>query len=160
MKSTPADIKCYNCLGTGHHQSECKNETVCYKCKKEGHLAADCKTSSSKKLQMFSFGISGQGFYAINILVDRVKEYFATRILSILKGDATKAKVDKELKNLVNADWDFKVKQMDRSEFLVIFPDKSSLDTFTKLSEFQMSLFGLKGRLERANRDHAASSVL
>jgi hypothetical protein len=43
---------------------------------------------------------------------------------------------------------------------LVIFPDKGSLETFTKLSEFQMSLYGLKGTIEKTARDYTTSSML
>jgi len=45
-------------------------------------------------------------------------------------------------------------------EYLVVFPDKNSLETFAKLKCFEMPLFGLKGTLERSNADPEASSVL
>lgn len=61
---------------------------------------------------------------------------------------------------MVKEDWDFKVKKIDKAEFLVVFPDQSSLNIFTKLSEFQMSLVGLKGKFEKASRDQETSSVL
>jgi hypothetical protein len=53
------DIKCFRCLGLGHHQSECTREPVCYKCKLKGHMVVDCKTFGAKKLQMYGFGIPG-----------------------------------------------------------------------------------------------------
>lgn len=40
-----------------------------------------------------------------------------------------------------------------------MFPKKGSLDTFTKLAEFQMSLYGLKV-LERTIRDSETSSLV
>jgi hypothetical protein len=43
---------------------------------------------------------------------------------------------------------------------MVVFPDKASLDTFSKLKEFEMSLFGLKGRLKKSGIDPKTSSVL
>jgi hypothetical protein len=49
---------------------------------------------------------------------------------------------------------------MFQQEFLVVFPDKNSLETFVKLKCFEMSLFGLKGSLERANVDPETSSML
>ena len=42
----------------------------------------------------------------------------------------------------------------------MIFPDKQSLDTFTKLSSFELTLFGLKATLEKIETDPQASSVL
>lgn len=64
------------------------------------------------------------------------------------------------MKHLVREKWDFKVKQIHLQEYLVVFPDKSSLETFTRLSEFQMSLFGLKGKLEKTARELDTSSLL
>jgi uncharacterized membrane protein YgcG len=49
---------------------------------------------------------------------------------------------------------------MTHQEYTVVFPDKASLDTFTKLKEFEMSLFGLKGRLKKLGIDLETSSVL
>ena len=42
------EIKCFRCLGTGHHQSDCTNEPVCYKCKQKGHMAVDCVMTKGK----------------------------------------------------------------------------------------------------------------
>jgi len=154
------DIKCFRCLGTGHFQVDCTNEPVCYKCKEKGHMAVDCKSSEPKKIKMFGFGIPGQGFYSLNFPETKIKTHQSTGLLTILKGDATEEKVDRELKNLVREKWDFRVRQIHLNEYLVVFPDKNSMDTFIKLSEFQMSLFGLKGRLERTARDPETSSLL
>lgn len=70
---------------------------------------------------MFGFGIPGHGFYSINIPVTKVKEYYDSGVLTIIEGEATEEKIDKELKNLVREDWDFKVKKMDKTKFLVVF---------------------------------------
>lgn len=109
---------------------------------------------------MLGFGIPGQGFYALNFPEAKIKTHQSTGLLTILEGEAFEEKVDKELRHLVKEKWDFKVKQIHLQEYLVVFPDKSSLETFTKLSEFQMSLFGLKGRIERTERDLETSSML
>jgi hypothetical protein len=81
-------------------------------------------------------------------------------LITILQGEASEEKIDKELKHLVRETWDFRVKQIHLQEYQVIFPDKNSLDTFTKLSEFQMSLFDLKGKIEKTVRDSDTSSLL
>lgn len=43
---------------------------------------------------------------------------------------------------------------------MVVFPDKSTFGIFSKLSEFEMPLYGLKGKLQVANVDPETSSVL
>lgn len=156
---TSSDIKCFRCLDTSHHQYECVKEPVCYKCKSKGHMAIDCK-DNSKKLKMFGFGIPGQGFYSFNLPESRGKVNQITGILTVIEGEASEEKVDKELKNLVRENWDFKVRKMDEKEFIVVFPDKTSLDTFTKLSSFGMPLYGLTGQLEKSGINHETSFVL
>jgi hypothetical protein len=121
-------------------------------------MAVDCRFS--KKLKICGFGIPGQGFYSIDIPEAIVKVNQATGFLTILEGEANEDKIDKELKNLVRGDWDFRVRKSDKQEYMVIFPDKSTLGMFSKLSEFEMPLFGLKGTIEVANVDPEASSVL
>jgi hypothetical protein len=76
-------------------------------------MAVDCKSINLKRLQMFGFGILGQGFYSFNIPKAKAKEAAATGLLTILEGEASEERVDKELKHLVKADWDFKVRKMD-----------------------------------------------
>ena len=62
---TTKSLKCFRCTEVGHHQLDCTNDPVCYKCKQPGHMAGECGSLPSKKLKMFGFAISGQGFYAI-----------------------------------------------------------------------------------------------
>ena len=152
------EVKCFRCLGTGHHQSECENEPVCYKCKQKGHMAVDCRIN--KKLRICGFGIPGQGFYSIDIPETKVKINQATGFITVLEGNASEDKIDQELKNLVRGDWDFRVKQTEKQEYMVVFPDKNTLWIFHKLSEFEMPLFGLKGVIEVANVDPESSSIL
>lgn len=122
-------------------------------------MAIDCK-ENSKKLRMFGFGIPRQGFYSINLPKSRGKINQVTGILTVTNGVASEEKIDKELKNLVRDNWDFKVRKMGEKEFLVNFPDKASLDTFTKLSNFGMPLYGLTGKLEKSGINPETSSVL
>lgn len=125
------------------------NDPVCYKCKETGHLAVDCK-KFSKQLKMYGFGIPGQGFYALNFPEEKLKASKATRVINIVQGDASEDKLNRELRNLVREDWDFKVRQLDSQAYLVIFPDAQSLNTFDKLSGFDLPLFNLKVKLEKS----------
>lgn len=152
------ELKCFRCLEEGHHQSECTKEPVCYKCRQKGHMAVDCKVT--KKLKIYGFGIPGQGFYAIDIPEVKLKVSQATGFLTVTQGEATEDRIDKELKNLVRGDWDFRVKKIDLQEYMVVFPDKNTLGMFSKLAEFAMPPFGLKGSILVANVDPEASSTL
>jgi hypothetical protein len=78
----------------------------------------------------------------------------------MIEGEATEAKLDRDLKNLVNESWDFRVKKIHPQEFIGVFPNKGSLDTFTKLLEFKMSIYGLKGKIEETNKDLETSFIL
>lgn len=78
----------------------------------------------------------------------------------MIQGEANEEKLDKELKHLVKDKRDYKVRRISQQEYIVVFPDASSLDTFSKLSGFEMSIFGLKGKLEKSAIDPQASSVL
>lgn len=53
----------------------------------------------------------------MNFPEDKIKTHQATGLLTILKGDATEERVDRELKNLVKENWDFKVKQTHLQEY-------------------------------------------
>lgn len=151
------DVKCFKCLGTGHYQADCTAEPVCFKCKEKGHLAADCY---AKRLKMFGFGIPGQGFYAFNFPEVSTKVIHITGLVTILEGELSEDKLDRELKNLVMEKWDFKIRKIDLQEFLVVFPDKGSLETFFKLSELHLPLYGVKVKIEKTERDPETSSFL
>lgn len=118
----------------------------------------DCRFS--KKLKICGFGIPGQGFYSMDIPEAKVKMNQATGIITVLVREANEDKIDKELKNLVRGDWDFRVKKSHQQEYMVVFPNKNTLNMFAKLSEFEMPLYGLKGTIEVANVDPKASSIL
>lgn len=156
--ASSSNVRCYRCLDVGHHKADCEKEPVCYKCKQKGHTVVDCKMF--KKLKMFGFGIPSQRFYAMDFPESNVKASQDTGLVSILDGGANEEKLDKELKNLVMDKWDFKVRKIDNSEFLVVFPDKGSLETSAKFSSFEMPLYNLRQKITKTERDPRTSSYL
>ncbi|CAL4933356.1 unnamed protein product [Urochloa decumbens] len=142
--------------GKGYNQA--KSE-VCYKCKKVGHMAAECEGVHQKKLKMYGFGVAGQGFYSIEIPENKATESFNATLL-ILEGNASESKLDNELKNLVNATWDFHVRQATNGEFRAAFPDQGSIDTLSKLSEIKLALYGIKVKIISSKIDPSATTVL
>jgi hypothetical protein len=157
----PRKIKCFRCQEYGHHQKDCENSSICYKCKEEGHMAAECNDFHSKggDLKKFGFAIPEQGFYNIKIPGEGASAK-ASSIIQVLQGEANEKKIAEELKNLINNKWDWQVKQVEDKEFTVIFPDKGTLDTFSKISEILMSVHGIKVKIFKASFDPDAVEML
>jgi hypothetical protein len=126
-------IKCFRCQELGHHQKDCANVPICYKCKEEGHMAAECRDFQNQR---------------------------SSCIIQVLQGEASEKKIEEELKNLINSQWDWKVGQVDDKEYVVVFPDKGSLDTFSKISEILMSIHEIKVKIFKANIDPDAKEML
>jgi hypothetical protein len=78
---------------------------VCYKCKEIGHLAAEC--GENHKVKLFGFGIPNHGFYSMEIPEQQVKQCQAVGLVLIQEGEANEAKLNEELKLVVNDKWDF-----------------------------------------------------
>jgi hypothetical protein len=49
---------------------------------------------------------------------------------------------------------------MDKNEYVAMFPDKNSLETFAKISEILMSIHDIKVKILKTNLDPDASEVL
>jgi hypothetical protein len=138
-------IKCFLCQESRHHQKDCENKPICYKCKEEGHMVAECAEFHAKsgELKMYGFAIPDQGFYCIKI-PEEEGHFWASCIIQVLSGEGSEKKLEEELKNLINRPWDWQVKQMDVKEYIAVFPDKNSLEAFSKISEILMSVHGIK----------------
>ena len=81
-------------------------------------------------------------------------------LISVIEGQATEEKLERELKNLINPDWDYHVKELDRNEFSAASPDQLSLNTFSKLTDVGLAIYGIKVKISKTNIDRAASSIL
>jgi hypothetical protein len=121
-------------------------------------MATECVDfyAKAEELKMFGFAIPDHGFY--NIMIPRVGEVVkASCIIHVIQREATKKKLEEELKNLINNQWDWNVRQVDTKEYTTIFPDKNSLETFSKISEILMSLHGIKVWIMKNEMDPNAS---
>ena len=145
----PELARCFRCTEMGHHQLDCTNDPICYKCKQPRHMAVECSTLLSRKLKMYGFGVPGLGFYSIDIPdAEKVNKFGG--LITVLDGEASEDKLDKELKNLVNPKWDFQIKELSSQEFGVSFPDQNSLDTFSKFTGVELALYGLKVKISKS----------
>jgi hypothetical protein len=157
----PRKMKCFRCREYGHHQRDCVNLPIRYKCKEEGHMVVECTEVHVKagELKIYGFAILEQGFYIIQIHgTDEARK--TSCIIQVLQGDASMKNIEDELKNLIDSKWQWQVKQVDTNEFTVVFPNKSSLGTFSKTSKMVMSLHGIKVKFLKSNNDPEAIEVL
>ncbi|KAK3136973.1 hypothetical protein QOZ80_5BG0445870 [Eleusine coracana subsp. coracana] len=137
------------------------NEPVCYKCKEKGHMVAECqKGKTSRKLKMFGFGIPNMGFYSMDIPEAKAKSHKAVVIISIMEGETNCKKLEEELNNLIDTKWDWQVKELGNLDFSAIFPKQQDMETFAKVPELVLPLYGLKVKIRKSDLDPEASAVL
>lgn len=152
-----SNVKCFRCQEVGHHQKNCTNDPICYKCKKAGHMAAEC---GQGKLKMMGFAIPEQGFYCINIPTAKAQSTKAVAIIKLEEGQASEKDVEEELRNLIDKKWDWQVRMINEGEFVACFPDKTTLDTFSRLSGLVLGIHNLKVKIVKSDIDPEATSYL
>ena len=122
-------------------------------------MVVDCG-NNKKKIQLFSFGIPGQGFYAMELPEEQMKKEQTIGLVSVYEGLANEERLNEELKDVVNDKWDFQPRKMDSNEFLVVFPDKGSLETFSKIESLELSKYKLKVKITKSSHGPKITSVL
>jgi transposase len=84
----------------------------------------------------------------------------AACIIQVISKEASERKLEEELNNLINKNWDCQVKQMEAKEYMGVFPDKSSLETSSRISEILMSVHGIKVEFMKTVLDLEAVEIL
>lgn len=117
---------CFRCLQSGHHHARCTNPLVCYKCKKSGHMTTNClEDKKCQGMKLFGFGILGQGFYSLQILGLMLSEQqVATWVTTIKERVASVERIEVEMKHLIQANWNRKVRKISENEYIVVFSSK------------------------------------
>lgn len=121
-------------------------------------MAAEC--SEKHQIKLFGFGIPNSRFYSMEIPYLQVKQSQAVGMVLVHQGDASEAKLNEELKLVVNDRWDFQARQMTSSEYMVVFPDKGTLETFSKIAYLELPIYKLKVKISKSSLDLATFSVL
>lgn len=81
-------------------------------------------------------------------------------MVNIKEGVATVQRVEAEVKHLIQANWDWKVRKVSDSEYAVVFPSKETLDTWSKAGGVEFALHSVKAKVEISSLDPEASFVL
>ena len=68
--------------------------------------------------------------------------------------------MNEELRLVVNEKWNFQAKKIAGQEYLVVFPDKGTLETFSRVGSFELSIHKLKVKITKSSVDPATSSML
>ena len=77
--------------------------------------------------------------------------------LQILRGVAIAEKVEEELKHLAEPNWDWKVKQVDRDNFIAVFPNKMLLETFSRSGSIELALHKISAKVTKSTTNPEVS---
>ncbi|XP_021304717.1 uncharacterized protein LOC8062495 isoform X2 [Sorghum bicolor] len=158
-QSASMSIRCFNCNDLGHHISTCKKPPFCYSCRASGHKSTNCpSTRANKGLTLCAMGMPGQLFYALNIpeIKPEEKEIADESIralVSVLEGRGTKFRIKTELQYLVDSEWNWDVKRISGSEFIVSIPSKPVMNLLTKMQKIKFITSDMVAVIEETDRE-------
>ena len=158
-QSSGLAMKCFNCNDYGHHHSTCKKPPFCYSCRESGHKSNQCPLMKSNKgLRLCAYGMPGQIFYALDLPEPKVEAKPKTEgpiraIVSILEGRGTKFRVKTELQYQMDSNWDWDVKRISGSEFLVNLPSKVALNLLIKMKKIKFITSDIVAMVEESDMD-------
>lgn len=160
-QSSNAPMRCFNCNKDGHHWSVCKNDPFCYSCRNTGHKSARCQMIKSKGLTLCAIGMPGQLFYSLNLpeakSEDKKEDKARIRaLISILEGRGTKAKVKTELQYLIDSEWNWDVRRISGSEFIVNIPSKNVMQILSKSGKMKFITSDILAVVEETKMDPEA----
>jgi len=100
----------------------------------------------------------GQIFYALDLPEPKVEAKPKTEgpiraIVSILEGRGTKFRVKIELQYLMDSNWDWDVKRISGSEFLVNLPSKVALNLLIKIKKIKFITSDIVVVVEESDMD-------
>lgn len=110
---------------------------------------------------MYGFGIPGMGFYHIQVPEKKGKQIKEelSGVLIIKEGTANARLVREELK-LYDDSWDWKVNQIERDTFTLVFPSKASQTHFTRMKSFEFNTTAIETKITESDMLPGATSKL
>lgn len=158
-QSSGLPMRCFNCNDYGHHQSTCKKPPFCYSCRDTGHKSAQCPMMRSNKgLRLCGYGMPGQIFYALDVPEPKSENEVVTdssirALVSVLEGRGTKLRISIELRYLVDSEWNWDVKRISGSEFIVNIPSKAVMTLLNKMGKIKFITSDILAAVEETTLD-------
>lgn len=157
MEPAREEIKCLNCGEFGHHQVRCSKPPLCYACKSSGHISSNYpmyggRGGNKVEVSFKGYGVNEQGFYSMKLDVPEggIKKK-CRGILTVIRGKGSVARIETELNHLFKGlKWDWKVKQINDSDFLVDFPNEEARSKMTLVKCFDFDKFPIKASVSKS----------
>ncbi|KAM0864314.1 hypothetical protein ACQ4PT_044006 [Festuca glaucescens] len=159
----PKGLKCFRCGDEGHYQASCTKNLICYNCKKEGHVTLGCPDLlKCKELQIFGFGIPGQGFYALEVeeLTKSDNSKGVGAIIKVVQGEHSIAIIEKEMRYWVDDKWAWNLNKVSNDEYLTSFPNASAVRICMRGGETYSPLCKLLLKVKESDLAPGASAML
>lgn len=159
-------MRCFNCNQDGHHRSTRKNPPFYCSCRDTGHISANCPLMKSNKgLTLCVIGMLGQLLYSLNLSEIKteesvVKDDNIRDIISMLEGRGTKFKIQIELQYLMSSEWNWNVKRILGSEFLVNIPSKAAMQLLNKMGKIKFITSDFLAMTEETTMDPDAFQIM
>lgn len=78
-------------------------------------------------------------------------------VVKVKSGEATVERMEQELKHMIDAKWQWKVRWIADKEYLATFPNKQILDAFSSCNGFDMVLYNISVTISPSTRDPETS---
>jgi hypothetical protein len=157
-----ADAICFWCRQEGHHQADCTNPPFYFRCKESGHIVAKCPSAKNNSIHMYGFGFPNQGYYCLKVpganKIQQPKGNLGK--VTVKSGVASEEKIEKELKHLIDVNWQWKVRRLSDCDYIASFPNKKILKTFSRSSSLELALYNITVSIMASDMNPEVSSLL
>ena len=129
----------------GHQKSQCPNPPFCYCCKQSGHIAPKCpNVKVNKGIKLCAYGMPGQLFYSLNLPEEQSEPSSDIRaIVTVCEGRGTCFRISTELRYIAESEWDWKVRRLSETEFLITIPSMAVLKLLQKMGQFKFTCYDI-----------------
>lgn len=113
---------------------------------------------SNKGLRLCGYGMPGQIFYALDVPEPKSENEVVTdssirALVSVLEGRGTKLRISIELRYLVDSEWNWDVKRISGSEFIVNIPSKAVMTLLNKMGKIKFITSDILAAVEETTLD-------